>query len=210
MVAPQSSAQATKTKPRSGKLPRLPQNSRIQKRPLHHPPIPSSRASSSTEKVIYVSSKTPFMSAVQRIRTQLTQISKRKSQSINDTTHSSTSKGAQIRRKAGGDRILAQAMEEIERAENSKGEGEEVIVKGTGKAIEKVMGIAGFFQENAVTEGVKVRLTTGSVWAIDDISVSRDEVTGEDQMAVDGEEEEDLPETRVRQVSVLEVHIGMK
>ncbi|TLD25835.1 putative ribonuclease p mrp subunit pop7 protein [Venturia nashicola] len=150
------------------------------------------------------------MSAVQRIRTNLIQISKRKSQSINDTTHSSTSKGAQIRRKAGGDRILAQAMEEIERAENSKGEGEEVVVKGTGKAIEKVMGIAGFFQENAITEGVQVRLTTGSVWAIDDISVSNEEVSGGEQMDIDGKEEEDIPETRVRQVSVLEVRIGLR
>lgn len=185
-------------------------DSRIQKRPLHHPPVPSSRASSSTEKIIYISSKTPFMSAVQRIRTHLTQISKRKSQSINDTTHSSTSKGAQIRRKAGGDRILAQALEEIERAENSPGGGEEVIVKGTGKAIEKVMGIAGFFQENAATEGVKVRLTTGSVWAIDDISVSNEGEPEGEQMDVDGKEEEDLAETRVRQVSVLEVRIGLR
>ncbi|TID16932.1 putative ribonuclease p mrp subunit pop7 protein [Venturia nashicola] len=210
MAASESSPQPTKAKLRPGKLPKLPSNSRVQKRPLHHPPVSSSRASSSTQKIIYVSSKTPFMSAVQRIRINLIQISKRKSQSINDTTHSSTSKGAQIRRKAGGDRILAQAMEEIERAEKSKGEGEEVVVKGTGKAIEKVMGIAGFFQENAITEGVQVRLTTGSVWAIDDISVSNEEVSGGEQMDVDGKEEEDIPETRVRQVSVLEVRIGLR
>ncbi|RDI89720.1 hypothetical protein Vi05172_g586 [Venturia inaequalis] len=209
MAAPESSTQSIKAKPRSGKLPKLPSNSRIQKRPLHHPAIPSPRASSSTQKIVYVSSKTPFMSAVQRIRTHVTQISKRKSQSINDTTHSSTSKGAQIRRKAGGDRILAQAMEEIERAEKDKG-GEEVIVKGTGKAIEKVMGIAGFFQENAVKEGVKVRLTTGSVWAIDDVSVLNEEIPEGEQMELDGKEEEDIPETRVRQVSVLEVRIGLR
>lgn len=101
-------------------------------------------------------------------------------------------------------------MEEIERAESSKGAGEEVLVKGTGKAIEKVMSIAGFFQENAITEGIKVRLTTGSVWAIDDISVSHDEVPEGEQMDVDGKDEEDIPETRVRQVSVLEVRIGLR
>lgn len=100
-------------------------------------------------------------------------------------------------------------MEEIERAEKDKG-GEEVIVKGTGKAIEKVMGIAGFFQENAVKEGVKVRLTTGSVWAIDDVSVLHEEIPEGEQMDVDGKEEEDIPETRVRQVSVLEVRIGLR
>jgi ribonuclease P/MRP protein subunit POP7 len=150
------------------------------------------------------------MSAVQRIRTNLVQISKRTSQSINDTTHSSTSKGANIRRKAGGDRVLAQALEEIEQSESRKGNQEEVLVKGTGKAIEKVMGIAGFFQENAVTEGVKVRLTTGSVWAIDDISVVIEEAPEGREMDLDRKEEEDMPETRVRQVSVLEVSIGLR
>lgn len=150
------------------------------------------------------------MSAVHRIRTHLVQISKRKSQAVTDTTHSSTSKGAQIRRKAGGDRILAQALEEIERSESKNGGDEEVLVKGTGKAIEKVMGIAGFFQKNAITEGVKVRLTTGSVWAIDDISISNEELLQEEGMDTNGKEEEDVPETRVRQVSVLEVRIGLR
>jgi len=115
-----------------------------------------------------------------------------------------------MRRKAGGDRILAQAMEEIERAESRKGEGEEVLVKGTGKAIEKVMGVAGFFWENAVTEGVRVRLGTGSVWAVDDVEVGYGDVREGGEMDVDGKEEDDVPDTRVRQVSVLEVRIGLR
>jgi len=151
------------------------------------------------------------MSAVHRIRTHLSQISKRKSQSIHDTTTSSTAKGAKIRRKANGDRILAQALEEIEQRESAKGDGEEIVVKGTGRAIEKVMGIAGFFQDNAVKEGVRVRLGTGSVWAIDDVSELNEvgEEDGEKDMDI-GKEQEEVPETRVRQVSVLEVKIGLR
>jgi ribonuclease P/MRP protein subunit POP7 len=100
-------------------------------------------------------------------------------------------------------------MEEIERSESRKGE-EEVLVKGTGRAIEKVMGIAGFFQENAVSEGVTIKLATASIWAIDDISISNEEAPEGHEMDLDGKEEEDIPDTRVRQVSVLEVRIGLR
>jgi ribonuclease P/MRP protein subunit POP7 len=150
------------------------------------------------------------MSAVHRIRSQLSQIAKRKSQSIHDTT-TSTHKGAKIRRKTDDDKILAQALEEIEQRSSGKGGGEEILVKGTGRAIEKVMGIAGFFLENAVKECVKVRLGTGSVWAIDDISVVNGGEEEGEEMDLDGEkDEEDIPDTRVRQVSVLEVWIGLR
>lgn len=74
------------------------------------------------------------------------------------------------------------------------GGGEEVLVKATGKAIEKALQVALFFQGQ---DDCVVRLRTGSVSAIDDV------------VAKEGEGE-DLPEARVRQTSMLEVGISLR
>lgn len=79
---------------------------------------------------------------------------------------------------------------------------EEVLVKATGKAIEKALRVALFFQEQ---EDCLVRLRTGSVGAVDDILVQEGDADG------DGEGEgEDVPETRVRRTSMLEVVISLR
>ena len=75
-------------------------------------------------------------------------------------------------------------------------EGEEVLVKGTGKAIEKALRVALFFQGQ---QDCVVRLRTGSVGAVDDVSVPEG-----------GGEEEAVPETRVRRTSMLEVGISLR
>ena len=54
---------------------------RISKRPLLRPKIASKYASEREAKVVYVSSKTPFMSAVKRVQSLLGQVEKRKVQS---------------------------------------------------------------------------------------------------------------------------------
>ena len=69
------------------------------------------------------------------------------------------------------------------------GQQEEVIVKATGRAIERALNIALWFQKQ---DDCKVVLRTGEVGAVDDIEI-------------DGEES-----ARVRKASVLEVGITLR
>ena len=80
---------------------------------------------------------------------------------------------------------------------SSGGEGEgskgvEVLVTGTGRALEKVLGVAGWFEGQG---DCVVEIRTGTVGTVDDV------------VDEDGEEEE---ESRVRRVSCLEVVVRLK
>ena len=74
------------------------------------------------------------------------------------------------------------------------GGGEEVLVKATGKAIEKALQVALHFQGQ---DDCIVKLRTGSVGAVDDVIAKEDE-------------EEEVPETRIRRTSMLEVGISLR
>lgn len=76
---------------------------------------------------------------------------------------------------------------------NTKGQGE-VIMKGTGKAIAKVLALAAWWQDQ---DGVQVRIRTGGVGAVDDV-VAADE----------GADDAETGESRVRRVSMLEVSVS--
>ena len=80
-------------------------------------------------------------------------------------------------------------------------EPEAVVLKGTNRAIEKVLGLGLYFQGQ---DDCMVRLRTGSVGVVDDI-VQDEEEGGEEE----GEGEE-LPESRVRKISVVEVAVTLK
>ena len=80
--------------------------------------------------------------------------------------------------------------------DRDKGKGEEVILKGTGRAVEKVLALGLFFQGQT---DCRVRVGTGSVGAVDDLVEKGDDGDGE------GEEE-----TRVRRVSVVEVGVYLR
>lgn len=67
---------------------------------------------------------------------------------------------------------------------------EEVVIKASGKAIEKALQIAAWWQSQ---DDVKVELQTASVGAIDDI------------VNAEGVEED----SQVRRVSVLEIHVRL-
>lgn len=71
---------------------------------------------------------------------------------------------------------------------------EEVTVKGTGKAIEKVLRLAMYFQGQ---DDVTVKLRTTSVGAIDDV------------VSKDGDEDV-VEESRIRRTSCLEVAINLR
>lgn len=114
---------------------------------------------------------------------------------------------------------------------SGKGGKEEVVLKATSRAIERALELGLFFQEQ---EDLVVRLRTGTVGAVDDVVVEEEEEEGEgkskgkkrgrkrkgkgsggkvaggagDEEMKDGEPE--LPETRIRKVSVLEVAITLK
>jgi ribonuclease P/MRP protein subunit POP7 len=184
------------------------QDTKISKRHLTRPPIAA--ISSSKQQIIYVSSRTPFMSAIARIRKHIAAIQKRRSQSVHATA---------MKRKSGpltaakGDRILAVAIESLDRQDNAAkgGQTDEIFVKGTGKAVEMVLDIAGWLQEHTQREGVRVRLETGSWWAVDDVEIADDEegtLNGnEDAMEVEERQQEEVPESRLRSVSVLTVRV---
>jgi ribonuclease P/MRP protein subunit POP7 len=73
-------------------------------------------------------------------------------------------------------------------------EGENVYLKATGRAIPKALELGVAFQGE---RGYVVRVEMGSVKAVDDV-------------ACEGEGEEEVPETRVRSVSCVTVSIGTK
>ncbi|KAJ8067954.1 hypothetical protein OCU04_003536 [Sclerotinia nivalis] len=163
------------------KLPRLGKNQRIQKRPLLHPPIASPRSSS--EKVIYVSHNSQFIAIVKRVRKYLDGAEFRAGPTVLPST----------------DRELMREIEEgIKHSRMGKkaggGKSEEVVMKGTGKAIEKTLMLANWWQQQ---EGVRVVIRTKSVAAVDDI------------VGIDNADEDmGEGESRVRRVSVLEVAVS--
>lgn len=81
-----------------------------------------------------------------------------------------------------------------------------MILKGTNKAIEKVASLALYFQDQG---DCKIALKTGSVATVDDI-VEKEDAGAEKEDAENEEDVEELPEIRVRWLSVLEAHITLK
>lgn len=243
-------------KPQGPKLPSLPKDALVSKRPLLRPAIPSPYAGAHNQKVVYIGAKTPFLSAVKRAEKLLHLSDKRLVQGATRIAKDSTSYGKKRQRRRGGDddEILAIA-EEVEAMKkngkrgrpNADGDfavGEEVVLKGTGKAITKVMELGLWFQQR---EEYAVRLKTGSVGAVDDVSYEENGVASEslaDKDASAGAEEDDgtqemevdkpalkhkpasrvvkreegevvdgkkeVTETRIRQLSVLEVYVSLR
>lgn len=203
----------------------------ITKRPLMRPAIASPYASSSAQKVVYISTRTPFMSAVKRVEKLLRLADKRDVQTA--TTHAQKNKRKRRRDDDGGeDEVVAVARgveEERERKRRAGGvSGEEVLIKGTGKAVSKVLEVGAWFLQRDAE--FVVRMKTGSVGAVDDVEVpeEEDEVEGErmdvDQAQAGAESEkaamngdsgakkelEAVSGARVRYLSVLEVAVSLR
>ncbi|KAI9870492.1 MAG: hypothetical protein M1830_004163 [Pleopsidium flavum] len=194
------------------KLPRLPDHARIQKRAILHRPIASPYAGAPVPKIIYISTRTPFISAVKRVRRLLGQIDKRAMGKI-DLVDGEGSDRAKMRA-LGKERV-----------------GEEVLLRATSRAIERVLGLALFFEGRG---DCRVRVRTGSVGVVDDVVEGEGGKTGRKRNAGgrgqeggencvgggDGveagtadsktvEQEQELPETRVRKTSMVEVAISL-
>lgn len=154
---------------------------RIQKRPLFHPAIPSPHAGPSQQKVVYISTNTPFMSAVTRVRKTLAIMDKR---SISN------------------EKSRAAALARVGDPSSRQPHKEPIVLKATNRAIEKTLGLALFFQQQA---GFAVRIRTGTISVVDDV------VLREGRNAEPAVEEAAVvvPETQIRRMSTVEVEIRM-
>jgi ribonuclease P/MRP protein subunit POP7 len=166
-------------------------DARITKRPLFRPAIPSPHSSSASQKVVYVSQKTPFVAALKRVRKLLELTDRRAVQSkVDMRPHHSTHQ-----------KITAAAEARIEPSKREK-----VWIKATGRSIDKALQLALHFQEQ---RDCAVELRTSSVWAIDDIVVD-DPDEGIDEDGKDEEQGKPLPGARMRPLSSLEVGVSLR
>lgn len=199
-----------------------PADAKVEKRPIPHAPVASPYAGASVPKIVYVSSKTPFMSAVKRVQKLLRQAEKRATANVklDDTRKTEKQKFAE----------LAKTAEERE----------EVFVKATGKAIEKALNVGKWFEEKAAE--YSVRVNTGSVIVVDDVVEDEekkerelkkqqrqeqkqdgkdDSTSAQGQASKNGSKERkreplsatgdgELPESRTRWIKMVEVAVSLK
>ncbi|KAJ4358421.1 uncharacterized protein N0V89_003004 [Didymosphaeria variabile] len=211
---PKQPHQTPSRKQNRKKLPKLPPNAAIAKRPLHHPAIPAPFASLEHPKILYISHSTPFIPTVKRIRRLLLEISKRQVQSQASQISRQRRQGRNRKPLAPNGRL---APEDVEReiAEEGKDErgdvgGEKVYVKATGRAIERALRFGVHFQGES---DCTVRVETGSVMAVDDIEIRNVEERNASGGGIEANEQlndDDVPEMRVRMVSSVTVVIGSR
>ncbi|KAK6821387.1 hypothetical protein PG995_002975 [Apiospora arundinis] len=136
---------------------------------------------------LYVNPKTPFRSITTRVRKQLNKILRTASST---NPQAST---AQIAKRSFDLHRRVQALQHTAGSGIGLEDSREVIVLGTGRAIEKVLSVAAFFQGQKDCE---VKLRTTSVPAVDEVLAG-------------GENSGEREETRSRMVSCLQVHIRL-
>lgn len=157
---------------------RLPPNATIQRRPIIHAPIASPFAGSQVQKVVYVSSKTPFMSAVKRVKRLLHEIEKRATQDVKLIG----------RGEKAGMQKLAEAREQLTK------DGEEVLVKASGRAMERALRIGEWFRTKETEMDCEVEVRTGSVSVVDDVLELEEEEKSDDGSVVEQQQEETVLE----------------
>jgi ribonuclease P/MRP protein subunit POP7 len=154
---------------------------RIEKRPIPRAPVASPYAGSTVPKIVYVSSKTPFMSAVKRVQ-KLLRFAERRAMTplIGKRRHSHHHHQQQHRAGGKGD-VLEKCQQRLRE--------DKVLVKATGRAIEKALSVGKWFEEGKGGGGeeYEVLVRTGSVCVVDDIV----EEDGEDHEDNDEEEKEE-------------------
>ena len=145
---------------------------------------------------------------MKRVRALLAEAGKRRAASSNATFSNRQGRGRNSGRDGGiGERVRRLALQveaEVGRGGNGDGQegGETVVLKASGRAIERVLSLGLYFQGQG---DLWVRVRTGSVGVVDDVVV---EERGGDE-GKEGEEVE-VPETRIRRTSVVEVVVGSK
>ncbi|KAK6531237.1 hypothetical protein TWF281_008060 [Arthrobotrys megalospora] len=162
----------TTTRKRSHKRSKeLPKNSKLVKRELSRP-LPPPRLSADP-KTVYVSTKSPFVSTVKRVRKALAVF---KDQSKVSVASGGRQKRAFQRRQQQPDhREAGLSASNVITDDKTK----YVTIKASGKAIEKALGLGLYFQGQRDTS---VEIRTGTVEATDDIKVDQSHLTFEDLM----------------------------
>ncbi|KAM0668984.1 hypothetical protein ACQRIT_003751 [Beauveria bassiana] len=171
----------------AAKLDPIPQGSMLRKRPLIRRPLPAS----SKDRIIYVSSSTPFMSAVKRARKQLDR--SLKSGGSSQAARKNASLHARIE-------SLKRDVERDSRTTDNEAYGASVTLLGTGKAVEKTLALAGWFEQQS---DCRVAVRTRTVATVDDV------VTGPEPGGAAAEQDEE-DESRLRRLSCLEVVVSLK
>ncbi|PFH59547.1 hypothetical protein XA68_12214 [Ophiocordyceps unilateralis] len=172
MTAPEPTPNSASCRP-VDKLPPIPHGAKVRKRPL----LRRQASSSSKRSLIYVSSSTPFMSVVNRVQRQL-------DKSLRDGDALFAPRNASL-----AARVQALRQDDASVAAGRKA----VTVTGAGKAIEKTLAVAGWFENKG---DCVVEIRTDTVGTVDDV------------LPADGEEADD--ESRVRRLSCLEVVVRLK
>ena len=132
-----------------------------------------------------------FSSVVKRVRKLLGLIDKR----------AAGKKGSNDDKASNQKRPIGNATDGNGRSNHKK---EEVLLKGTGKAVENVLALGLFFMRQ---DDVKVRVGTGTVSVVDDI-VETEQAEG--AQVAEQESESEVPETQIRKTSMIEVGISLK
>ncbi|KAL4980439.1 Rpp20 subunit of nuclear RNase MRP and P-domain-containing protein [Aspergillus desertorum] len=159
---------------------KLPKYARITKRPIPHPPVSSPYAGPSIPKTIYVSSSTPYMSAVKRVQKLLLHAEKRAITSLanKNSNNKNKSSGKNASQKKLGEQEQGQLIAAITRGEDREQlEKEEVFVKATGKAMKIALRVGKWFGSHGREGEYRVRVSTGAVLVVDD--VEEDELSKE-------------------------------
>ncbi|KAI0835458.1 Rpp20 subunit of nuclear RNase MRP and P-domain-containing protein [Hypoxylon sp. FL0890] len=186
--APEATSQAPEGTAKPPKLPPIPKGATVRRRP-----IPTRTPSTRAARRIYITAKTPFRSVTARVRKQLDKNLREASASNKAFTNKlAANKNASL-----DDRIRAIQQQSSKGSRSGIGleDSGEVVVLGTGRAIQKVTEVALFFQKQA---DCIVQLRTGSVGAVDDVIQE-----GEEEWGGEGEE-------RVRMMSSLEASIKLR
>lgn len=165
------------------------------------------------------------MSAVKRVQRQLDQVEKRATQSATAHVKNENKKKRKYGQysAAGGDDDageigeIAKKLAEKDADDEGSWMKEEVVLRASGRAVEKALKLALCFTKK---EGFGVLIKTGSVGAIDDIEIEEPEDAatdaeikdGDDQTvkvatATDKETQEEVPETRIRYASTIDVAV---
>ncbi|KAK7985882.1 hypothetical protein PG996_004873 [Apiospora saccharicola] len=168
------------------KLPPIPKGATV-----HRNLIGPREPSNSKAFRLYITPKTPFRSITTRVRKQLDKILRTVS-GVNP--HQAAT--SQIAKRSSDLSRRVRALQQTGGSGIGLETAREVVVLGTGRAIEKVLSVAAFFQGQKDCE---VKLRTTSVPAVDEVMANG----GAENNA--GEREE----ARARMVSCLQVHIRL-
>ncbi|KAF1841848.1 uncharacterized protein K460DRAFT_345093 [Cucurbitaria berberidis CBS 394.84] len=211
---PKPTRQTSKPKPTNRKnrqkLPKLPNNAVISKRPLLHPAIPTPFASTHAPKVLYITASSPYIPALKRIRRLLSEITKREKQSTAAQSKRSGRRPPEPNGRLAPADVEREIADQAARRDGAALGRERVYLKATGRAIPRALELGVHFQGE---DDCRVTVEMGSVRAIDDIEVrsgSIEDTDNHNEQVGGDKEEEDIPETRIRTLSSVTISIRLK